>query len=92
MNLSKSDKTALGLFIAICIILWFCVQTGGHYDFILHLADKEAHKELQEKLQGQITSQKETKDSEIKALKEEINPLKDQIEILRIQVNQLNPQ
>ena len=88
MNLSKSDKIALGLYIAIGIILWFCVQTGGHYDFILHRTDKEAHKEIQEALQGQITSQKE----EQIARQEEINPLQDQIEILRIQVNQLRPQ
>lgn len=23
-------------FIILCIILWVCVQTGGHYDFIKH--------------------------------------------------------
>ena len=73
--MSKTDKIMLYGFIILGAILWKCVQTGGHYDFILHKADKGVHKEIQEKLQRQ--------------LKEEINPLKSQIEILRTQVNQL---
>jgi len=99
MNLSKSDKIAGGLFITICIILWFCVQTGGHYDFILHRIDKEAHKGMQERIGNvalaQITSQKEeqiARQEEINPLKEKIKTLEYQIEVLRMQVNQLSPQ
>ena len=65
-----------------CIIMFFAwFLTGIEMQEIV---------EKMKALQGQITLQKEVKDSQ-KTLQEEINPLKDQIEILRIQVNQLAP-
>lgn len=43
-------------FIALCIISWFCVQTGGHYDFIDHRdnLDKKAHKKMFDEIKDKI--------------------------------------